>query len=235
MISISLKSLTGSALVALFFLHLAGCGHATGVSVEVVIGDQTQIGSSNPPYFPQVVFRNGLRLNLVTDAELSNAYPEPAGNPFGPSHIKYYERVGYFIDLRQTSISSRVSENFSLAEFVNPTVQRGGAHAYVDAQIAHHVQLIRSGLGRAVILSSAYRSPPHNRSIGGATFSRHIYGDGVDVDVDQSRSDANARAQEIFNEALDVGTDFVLPLSETSVTVNGGQRTSWVHLDDRGF
>jgi hypothetical protein len=105
----------------------------------------------------------------------------------------------------------------------------------VDAQIAKHVQLIRSGLGRALVLSSAFRSPEHNRSVGGATFSRHIYGDGVDVDVDQSQSDVNVRAQEIFNEALDVGVDFVLPLAETSVTVNGVQRASWVHLDDRGF
>jgi hypothetical protein len=32
-----------------------------------------------------------------------------------------------------------------------------------------------------------------------------------------------------------VGVDFVLALEETSVTVGGAVRVSWVHLDDRGF
>jgi hypothetical protein len=71
--------------------------------------------------------------------------------------------------------------------------------------------------------------------VGGATYSRHIYGDGVDIDVDQSRLDANQRAQEVFNEAQDVGANFVLPLAETSVSVDGQRRVSWVHVDDRGF
>lgn len=228
------KHCVGCGIVGLIVL-LLGCGRGTGVSVDVVIGDAEQIGPANPPYFSQVVFENGLRLNLVGDADLRNTYPSPQNNPFGSSHVPYYERVGYFIDLTQAPVSARVSENFVLAEFVNPTLQRGGTRAYVDAQIAHHVQLIRSGLGRALILSSSFRAPEHNRSVGGATYSRHIYGDGVDVDVDQSRSDANIRAQEIYNEALDVGVDFVLPLIETSVTVNGEVRASWVHIDDRGF
>jgi hypothetical protein len=97
------------------------------------------------------------------------------------------------------------------------------------------VQQIRSGLGRPLIISSSFRSPEHNRDVGGASFSRHLYGDAVDIDVDQSSSNANLRGQEIFNEALDAGVDFVLPLEETSVTVGGASRVSWVHLDDRGF
>lgn len=227
--------LTVFVLFTLPFLLFAGCGRGTCVSVDVIIGDSSQIGPLNPPYLPQVVFASGLRLDLVTNGELSNTYPTPMSNPFGASHVPYYERVAYFINLDQVSVSERLSENFRLSEFVNPTLQRGGTHAYVDAEIAQHVQLVRSGLGRALLLSSAFRSPEHNRSVGGATFSRHIYGDAVDVDVDQSRSDANVRAQEIFNEALDVGVNFVLPISETSVTVNGVQRASWVHMDDRGF
>ncbi|MBT4137406.1 MAG: hypothetical protein HOE48_05790 [Candidatus Latescibacteria bacterium] len=222
-------------LFTFYFLLSTGCGRGTGVSVDLIIGDPEKIGPLNPPYLPQVVFSSGLRLDLETNGELSNTYPTPQSNPFGASHVSYYERVAYFINLNQVSASERLSDNFRLSEFVNPTVQRGGTHAYVDAEIAQHIQLVRSGLGRALVLSSSFRSPEHNRSVGGATFSRHIYGDAVDVDVDQSRSDANARAQEIFNEAQDVGLNFVLPLSETSVTVNGVQRVSWVHMDDRGF
>jgi hypothetical protein len=225
----------GVFIFLLCWISLTGCGRGTGVSVNVVIGDADQIGPLNPPYLPQVVFASGLRLNLVTDAALSNTYPTPESNPFGLSHVAYYERVKYFIDLTEAPTTARVSDHFRLSEFVGPTLQRGGTRAYVDAQMAQHMQFIRSGLGRALVLSSAFRSPEHNQSVGGATFSRHIYGDAVDVDVDQNRSDANIRAQEIFNEALDVGVDFVLPLIETSVLVNGVQQASWVHLDDRGF
>ena len=64
---------------------------------------------------------------------------------------------------------------------------------------------------------------------------RDRYGDAVDIDVDQSLPGANTRGQEIFNEARDVGVDFVLPLDDTSVNVFGATRVSWVHLDDRGF
>ncbi|MDA0710525.1 MAG: D-Ala-D-Ala carboxypeptidase family metallohydrolase [bacterium] len=205
------------------------------MSVEIFVGDPGQIGPQDPPYLPQVVFPSGMRLDLVPAAELTVTYPTPAGNPFGSGFTGHYERVGFFIDLDRAPVGERISENFRLSEFVAPTLERGGRLAYVDAQMAQHVQTIRSGLGRPLILTSAFRSPIHNQSAGGATFSRHIYGDAVDIDVDQSRSDAEVRAQEIFNEALDAGVDFVLPLSETSVTVNGVSRVSWVHLDDRGF
>ena len=220
-------------LVCCFFLILLGCGRST--SVSVVVGDPEQIGATDPPYLPGVAFPSGLRLDLITDAAITNTYPTPSSNPFGSLRVRHYERVLYFIDLSQAQLSERVSTNFRLSEYVNAVVQRGGRRAYVDAQMASHLQQVRSGLGRALIVSSGFRDPEHNRDVGGATFSRHIYGDAVDVDVDQTRSDANTRAQEIFNEARDVGVDFVLPLTETSVTVNGQSRVSWVHIDDRGF
>jgi len=207
-----------------------GCGRGSSVSVDVVIGDPGQIGPTDPPYLPEVVFSSGLRLNLVTDAGLTGTYPTPQSNPFGSSAVRHYQRVTYFIDLTRAQTNVRVSENFLLSEYVNSTVQRGGTRAYIDAEIAKHLQLIRSGLGRPLVVNSAFRTPEHNQAVGGATFSRHVYGDGVDVDVDQSRSDANVRAQEIFNEGRDVGVDFVLPITETSVTVNGVLRASWVHF-----
>jgi hypothetical protein len=219
--------------LTLLLLIVMGCGK--GSSVSIVIGDPEEIGPTDPPYLPAVAFPSGLRLDLVTDAVITNTYPAPEGNPFGTTRARHYERVLYFIDLSSAPLSERVSENFRLSEYVNPVVQRGGQRAYIDAQVAEHLQQIRSGLGRALIVNSGFRDPEHNRDVGGATFSRHIYGDGVDADVDQTRSDANTRAQEIFNEARDVGVDFVLPLTETSVMVNGQSRVSWVHIDDRGF
>ena len=217
----------------LMLLGIAGCGK--DASPEAPIGDLPEIGPADPPYLPAVVYPNGLQLDLIRDATLTGSYPNPGGNPFGARRDRHYARVVYFVDLTRAPVSQRVSANFQLSEYVNPTLNRGGTRAYVDVQIVDHVQQIRSGLGRPLILNSAFRSPLHNRSVGGATFSRHIYGDAADIDVDQGRPDASQRAQEIFNEARDVGVDFISPLSETSVAVDGDIRVSWIHMDDRGF
>ncbi len=223
---------TGIFLVVTY-LFLSGCSRNSGVSV--VIGQPDQIGPIDPPYLPSVVYPSGLHLDLVADASLTHTYPSSANNPFGGAKEHHYLPVRYFIDLSRASLSERVSDHFRLSEYANPTVQRGDNRAYIDAQIVLHVQRMRSGLGRPLILNSGFRSPAHNQSVGGAAFSRHIYGDAVDIDVDQNRADAHVQAQEVFNEAQDVGVDFVQPLIETSVTVNGTARVSWVHIDDRGF
>ena len=212
---------------------LLHCGGS--VSVEFTIGDPTTPGKSDPPYDDSETFPSGLQLHLVSDAALTASYPRPESNPFGSSRIRHYNRVGFFIDLARAPLAGRVSEDFRVSEYVNPTLARGGRRAYLDAEIAHHIQRIRSGLGRPLIVNSAFRSPEHNDAVGGASYSRHLYGDGVDIDVDQLNSNADVRAQEVFNEAMDVGVDFVAPLIETSVTVGGEPRVSWVHLDDRGF
>ncbi len=221
-------------ILALAIGFLIGCGRGATVTVEFGNGSPNS-DSADPPYLPGVSFPSGLGLSLVQDQALTNSYPLPGSNPFGSIRERHYSRVQYFIDLDRAPLSEQVAPHVQLSEFVNPTLQRGGKKAYVDAQIVSHAQQIRSGLGRPLILSSAFRGPEHNQAVGGATFSRHIYGDAVDLDVDQSSGDANLRAQEIFNEARDVGLDFVLPLSETSVSVGGQVRVSWVHVDDRGF
>jgi hypothetical protein len=227
--------LRGILAFAFLMMSILACGRTTPVGIDVFFGDPDSPGSADPPYLDTVTFANGLRLRLVESSSLTRGYPGASGNPFGSSRERHYQPVQFFIPLQRVSLSHALSENFILSEFVAPTVDRGGEWAYVDAQIADHVQRIRSGLGRAVILSSAFRAPEHNEAIGGASFSRHLYGDAVDIDVDQGRSDASTVGQEVFNEAVDAGVDFVLPLLETSVDVSGQTRVSWVHIDDRGF
>ncbi len=219
----------------LLVVFLGACGGKATVSIDVLFGDPTTPQPADPPYGGEVIYPSGLRLGLVPDAALTATYPGPGQNPFGGSRTSHYQRVGAFLPLEIVPTNERVSDHFLLSEYVNSTVQRGGRRAYVDPEAVWHVEQIRSGLGRPLTLSSAFRAPEHNRDVGGASFSRHLYGDAVDIDVDQSSPDANTRGQEIFNEALDVGVDFVLPVDETSVIVNSASRVSWVHLDDRGF
>ena len=199
------------------------------------MGDPVTPAPADPPYSSSVAYPSGLRLDLVTRQPLTASYPSPGQNPFGGGRQKHYERVAYFIDLSGAPQTAKVAADFQLIEYVRTVVQRGERHAYVDPEVVLHAQRIRSGLGRPLVINSGYRSPEHNHDVGGATFSRHIYGDAADIDVDQTRSDAATRAQEIFNEARDVGVDFVMPLNETTVSVGGQTRVSWVHIDDRGF
>ncbi len=213
----------------------AGCGGDLSVSVDVNVDDPVVPGPNDPPYTSSATFPSGLKISLIRDGALTGGYPAPSQNPFGAVRQRHYARVGYFIDLPRAPLSQQLARNFRLSEFVSSVRQRGESRAYVDPEIVSHVQEIRSGLGRPLDLNSGFRSPEHNRAVGGATFSRHIYGDALDIDVDQSLPDANQRAQEIFNEAQDVDVDFVLPLTETTVSVGGSQRVSWVHIDDRGF
>ena len=214
---------------------LAGCGKENAVLDDDDEASAATPLPTDPPYQGSIRFPSGLKLDLVRDGSITSGYPNPSTNPFGVSKARHYERVDYFIDLPRAPVWENITPNFRLSEYTVHSQRRGGTRAYVDAQIAFHLQEIRSGLGRALIINSAYRTPEHNDSVGGASFSRHIYGDAVDIDIDQTRADANRLAQELFNEALDVGVNFVLPLEETSVSVGGEQRVSWVHLDDRGF
>ena len=222
-------------LIAACALLLTACGGRARITFEVEIGNPVTPAPSDPPYNSSVVYPSGLRLNLVTAQSLTSSYPAPGQNPFGSSRARHYERVGHFMDLSHTPQTAQVATDFRLSEYVAPVVQRGDRYAYVDPQIVLHAQQIRSGLGRPININSGYRSPEHNHDVGGATYSRHLYGDAADIDVDQTRSDAASRAQEIFNEARDVDVDFIMPLAETSVAVGGVSRVSWVHIDDRGF
>ncbi len=230
-----MRPLTAFLARAVCVLAICGCGGRARINIDVEIGDPVTPAPSDPPYSSTVAYPSGLRLSLVTRQSLTGSYPAPAQNPFGGSRQQHYQRVSYFIDLANAPQAAKVATDFQLSEYVRSVVQRGEGYAYVDPEVVLHAQQVRSGLGRPLVINSGYRSPEHNHDVGGATFSRHIYGDAADIDVDQTRGDAQTRAQEIFNEARDVGVDFIMPLNETSVSVGGQTRVSWVHFDDRGF
>lgn len=45
------------------------------------------------------------------------------------------------------------------------------------------LQKIRTHFGRAVTITSAYRTPTHNKSVGGTTYSQHQYGKAADIKI----------------------------------------------------
>jgi zinc D-Ala-D-Ala carboxypeptidase len=83
----------------------------------------------------------------------------------------------------------KLTNNFRLSEFTNSqTAERQGIDntpppAVIGAlrKTAAHMEQVRTLLGgNAIVISSGYRSPALNKSIGGAATSQHTKGEAVD-------------------------------------------------------
>ncbi|MFW0776316.1 MAG: YcbK family protein [Rickettsiales bacterium] len=54
----------------------------------------------------------------------------------------------------------------------------------IDYEILECLEAIRQHFDRVVIVTSAHRCPEHNKNVGGAKNSQHLYGRAVDIVVD---------------------------------------------------
>ena len=45
------------------------------------------------------------------------------------------------------------------------------------------LQKIRNHFDKAVTITSAYRTPGHNKAVGGTTYSQHLYGKAADIKI----------------------------------------------------
>lgn len=82
--------------------------------------------------------------------------------------------------LKQHGRGYRLSPNFVLAEFGS---NDGTDTVYVHTALVALLEQIRCRFDRPLIITSGYRSPAHNRAVGGATQSRHLYGLAADIRV----------------------------------------------------
>ena len=75
---------------------------------------------------------------------------------------------------------------------------KGTGKLLVNEQALDCLQELRERLGKPMIINSAYRSPAHNRAIGGAKKSKHMEGIAFDVSTHNlDRSELVAAAQDI--------------------------------------
>ena len=61
---------------------------------------------------------------------------------------------------------------------------KGTGQLVIDDEALGKLQKLRDALGKPLILTSAYRSPAHNKRIGGAKASKHMEGIAFDVRMD---------------------------------------------------
>lgn len=76
--------------------------------------------------------------------------------------------------------NKKVSTNFRVKEFA---CSDGSDPIFIDTKLVDVLQKIRAHFGKAVKITSAYRTPPHNKAIGGTAYSQHLYGMAADIKV----------------------------------------------------
>ena len=76
--------------------------------------------------------------------------------------------------------NKRLSTNFKVKEFA---CQDGTDPIFIDSELVEILQKIRTHFKKPVTITSAYRTPPHNKSCGGTTYSQHLYGKAADIKV----------------------------------------------------
>ncbi|HHO53380.1 MAG TPA: hypothetical protein ENK18_21545 [Deltaproteobacteria bacterium] len=109
---------------------------------------------------------------VVADSGFGSDYAYPA--PIGAN----YAAPTRYLDLFVEDGSTMIAPNFRLDEIAQDWK---GQHAVVQVHAIERLQELRDALGPLVI-NSGYRSPGYNASVGGASSSRHMYGDGFDID-----------------------------------------------------
>ena len=76
--------------------------------------------------------------------------------------------------------NKKLSNNFRVREFA---CKDGSDVIFVSPELVSLLQKIRTHFGKAVTITSAYRTPSHNKSVGGTTYSQHQYGTAADIKV----------------------------------------------------
>lgn len=72
----------------------------------------------------------------------------------------------------------KLSANFTVKEFA---CKDGSDSVLVDTALVEVLQKIRDYFGKPVIINSAYRTPEHNRKVGGSSGSYHVKGMAADI------------------------------------------------------
>lgn len=76
--------------------------------------------------------------------------------------------------------NKKLSTNFKVSEFA---CEDGSDPIFIAPELVTVLQKIRTNFGKAVTINSAYRTPAHNKKVGGKTNSQHLYGTAADIVV----------------------------------------------------
>ena len=115
----------------------------------------------------------------------------------------------------------RLAPSFTVREF---RCRDGSDAIMIDQTLVVLLQAIREHFGKAVVITSGYRTATHNAAVGGAKSSQHLLGRAADIQVQGvSVEDVAAYAESLMPAWGGVGRYPIKP----------GRAKGWVHVDTR--
>lgn len=127
--------------------------------------------------------------------------------------------------IRQYSLAkdgaTLLAPGFRVREF---RCKDGSDEIFVDEALVLLLQCIREHFGKAVTITSGYRTPAHNAKVGGSKSSQHLLGRAADIRVQGvSVEDVAAYAESLMPGWGGIGR----------YPVKAGRAAGWVHVDTR--
>ena len=121
----------------------------------------------------------------------------------------------------KTDSKKRLTPNFTVYEF---RCRDGSDTIMVDEALVVVLQCIREHFGKAVTITSGYRTASHNAKVGGSRSSQHLLGRAADIQV----QDTDPLTVAAYAESLMPGWGGV-----GRYPVKSGRAKGWVHVDTR--
>ncbi|AGO47266.1 peptidase [Cellulophaga phage phi48:2] len=117
-----------------------------------------------------------------------------------------------------------LTKNFSLSEFQSRDGSTTPDSVILNIQkLANNLQIIRDAINAPITINSGYRSPTHNKNIGGVSNSQHVLGKAADI---TAKGYSSSELHEI-----------ILDLIKQGKIINGGVGLydGFVHYDVRDY
>ena len=121
-------------------------------------------------------------------------YPDPYNGS------EQYSAPARFIDLTTADPDLMLAPNFALDEVMQ---EYKGDYGLYQVHVMESLQAIRDAINGALYINSGYRNVTYNAGVGGATYSRHMYGDAVDM------YSSTASLSELADICDDLGAGYV--------------------------
>lgn len=117
--------------------------------------------------------------------------------------------------IMDTEANEKVGQHFKVKEFA---CKDGSPIVFVDNYLVGLLEILRKKIEKPIIITSGYRTPEHNKKVGGAKYSYHMRGCAVDIIVKDMTPKEIAKI-----------LDKIVPSDCCGIIVE----SSWVHFDTR--